>query len=288
MIGHNIAENDVCLNRRDSLSDRQMAIVENFTHDAEAFFQEKIDNCDEYETTMRQMQTWQTLRDYCKSLHGEGFELYTQQLESRKGNADIVHKDDYFGFSGVLSNRPDFVNVIPIDVEDSTEDKEERLLNNESLALSLLVAALLPIHSAGSHVGVTQEVKSDEYAYPNIEFLPYAYNSVYQKLKTVDNYLKFLNFMVTCEFTFSTCPDVVVNTLGKCHTLVSKSVTAAGVPSLKAEVYFTRLKRNSIKEDEFYCSLNPPVMQNKPVEHVEITKEFLHWAQSRDLASAAA
>lgn len=261
---------------RDNIDPQQLLKVEKFTQDAHNFFAHRVDNCDDYSTTMREMFFMETCRDYFNSLHGKNYANTCKDMLTRKSTHDLVRKEDNIGINGVLSNRPDFANVIPFHSE------KENLLSYENLAYISLFALCMPISAAGTIVDNKQRIESNEYSFSNVEYVPFLSNSLHRKLKTDKNYISILRTLLLGENIFTVYPDVTTQIGTKITTIPSKILSEENFKSISPQVFFERMLSHSKKEDEFYCTLTPPKTLKKPKEHISIAQNFLNWAKEMD------
>ena len=261
---------------RDNIDPQQLLKVEKFAKDAYNFFAHRVDNCDDYSTTMREMFFMETCRDYFNSLHGENYANTCKDMLTRQSTHDLVSKEDNIGINGVLSNRPDFANVIPFHSE------KENLLSYENLAYISLFALCIPISTAGTIVDNKQAIESSEYSFSNVEYVPFLSNSLHRKLKTDKNYISILRTLILSEHMFTVYPDVTFQVGTKITTIPSKILSEENFKSISPQVFFERMLSHSKKEDEFYCKLTPPKMLKKPKEHISIAQDFLNWAKEMD------
>lgn len=261
---------------RDNIDPQQLLQVEKFAKDAHNFFAHRVDNCDDYSTTMREMFFMETCRDYFNSLHGENYANTCKDMLTRQSTYDLVSAKDNIGINGVLSNRPDFANVIPFHSE------KEKLLSYENLAYISLFALCMPISTAGTSVNSKFAIESSEYSFSNVEFVPFLSNSLHRKLKTDKNYISILHTLLLGEHIFTVYPDVTFQVGTKITTIPSKILSEENFKSISPQVFFERMLSHSKKEDEFYCELTPPKMDKKPKEHISIAQDFLNWAKEMD------
>lgn len=261
---------------RDNIDPQQLLKIEKFTQDAYNFFAHSVDNCDDYSTTMREMFFMETCRDYFNSLHGENYANTCKDMLTRQSTYDLVSAKDNIGINGVLSNRPDFANVIPFHSE------KEKLLSYENLAYISLFALCMPISTAGTSVNSKFAIESSEYSFSNVEFVPFLSNSLHRKLKTDKNYISILHTLLLGEYMFTVYPDVTVQSGTKITTIPSKILSEENFKNIYPQIFFERIMFHSRKEDDFYCTLNPPKMVKKPKEHISIAQDFLNWAKEMD------